>query len=374
MYTMGESVIYFVTDVTVANKFGLEQIRYLSNSNLKIHLVCGQGYLSPEFLKVCDSITQLDSLKRPIEIFSDIKTFLLIAILIYKIKPTCVIYSTPKASLIGALSSYLLGVKNRIYQIWGARWETLSGIDLLVVRNLDKLTIGLSTSIIGVSNSIATLYRVMSKKKILVLGSGSAVGVDSKMFSIPKVKNQSLKVGYAGRIAKDKGIAELLEVFNKLSVIYPRITLEIIGDIDLEDPVDSEVLEVIKNNIQIRWIKHCHRTELARYMKNWTLQIFLSRREGLGNVIIEAAACGVPTICWDVTGVRDAVPDFLSKNLIVYNNIDLVFERIKEFVENPLSEKESGDLSVWAINNFEKNIVLRNFSSHVNNEIFKSGY
>jgi len=365
-----QNLIYIVTDTTVANKFGLEQIKYLSKNNFNIHLICGEGSLDLEMGDVCKTVTQIKSLHRSIKIFDDLKTLFIIFNIIYSIKPICMVYSTPKASLLGAILSYFLRIDNRIYQIWGARWETLSGFSLFIVKLMDKITIKLSTSVIGVSDSIANLYKSITKKEILVLGRGSAVGVDSNIFSIQRVHTQCFKLGYAGRIAQDKGISDLLLIYRMLKKFNSQITLDIIGDVDASDPVDSSVMKYIQSDSGINWVKHCSRFELSNHMKNWTLQILLSQREGLGNVIIEAGACGIPTVCWDVTGVRDAIPDYLKENLIQNKRIDLIYLRIKEYIENPFTESEASELSSWTIQNFDKKIVLNNFVNHVKNEIF----
>jgi glycosyltransferase involved in cell wall biosynthesis len=236
---------------------------------------------------------------------------------------------------------------------------------------MDKLAIKLSTSIIGVSASISGIYSAITKKDILVLGRGSAVGVDRDIFSMNGRNPESFKLGFAGRIAQDKGISDLLIIYKKLKKINSKTTLEIIGEIDFSDPVDVSLVKEIESDPDINWIRHCSRIELASHMKRWALQILLSQREGLGNVIIEAGACGIPTICWDVTGVRDAIPNFLGKNLIQNNRMDLLYSRIKEYLDNPLSTMEASELSSWTIENFEKNMVLNNFVNHVNYKILE---
>ena len=368
---MPTNLVYLVTDSTVANKFGLEQVKYLSKSNLDIHFICGLGSLDPEIKNICKTVTQLKSLKRSINLFNDFKSLLVILVFIHRIKPSCVIYATPKASLLASASSFILGIDNRIYQIWGARWETLSGLSLILVKEMDKLAIKLSTSIIGVSASISDLYGAITKKDILVLGKGSAVGVDKDIFSMNGRNPEPFKLGFAGRIAQDKGISELLIIYKKLKKVNYKTSLEIIGEIDYSDPVDVSLIKEIESDPSINWIRHCSRIDLANHMKRWALQILLSQREGLGNVIIEAGACGIPTICWDVTGVRDAIPDFLGENLIENNRMDLLYSRIKRYLDNPLSTMEASKLSSWTIENFERNKVLSNFANHVNHKILE---
>ena len=52
LLSMPQNLIYIVTDTTVANKFGLEQVKYLSKNNFNVHLICGEGYLDQEIREV----------------------------------------------------------------------------------------------------------------------------------------------------------------------------------------------------------------------------------------------------------------------------------------------------------------------------------
>ena len=58
-------------------------------------------------------------------------------------------------------------------------------------------------------------------------------------------------------------------------------------------------------------------------------------REGVPRVIMEAAATGLPTVAFDVPGVREAVRDgetgFLTKSC----DLDALVERVAQLIDNP---------------------------------------
>lgn len=58
-----KSLIYIVTDSTVANKFGYEQIKYLNKSNINVYLICGEGKLISKFHNLDCIIHQIPYLK-----------------------------------------------------------------------------------------------------------------------------------------------------------------------------------------------------------------------------------------------------------------------------------------------------------------------
>ena len=146
---------------------------------------------------------------------------------------------------------------------------------------------------------------------------------------------------------------------------YPKCRLQIIGDIDSDDPVPDSTLADIISNPTISWIKHKDRRQLGRLMRTWSLQLFPSAREGLGNVIIEAGASGVPTICWDIVGARDAMPDFCTNFLVQEQNIDEFAFKVCQYLMNPYSKKMTQKLSKWTITNFSSEKVLDSFSNYV---------
>jgi glycosyltransferase involved in cell wall biosynthesis len=368
----GKKLLYLVTDVSTANIFGLVQLKYLSQKEFEIHLVCGSGLHHPDLTKFCDSIVQIKQLSRNISPVKDLFTFFSLVKLFYRIKPDLVIYATPKAALLGSVSARLTRTPIRIYQIWGARWQTLKGIKQCLVIAMDQITIKNSTNLISVSNSIEILYREITRKKNFVLGKGSAIGVDCNLFFFePRSRLKSnLVIGYAGRLSKDKGIEDLVRIF-ELIIQRQDLTLELIGDEDISDPISKEVLHRIENCPNIRWIKNLDRNKLAEYIRFWEVQIFLSEREGLGNVILEAGACGIPTFCWKIVGTIDAIPEFASEFLIDYKNESKLIERIEKYLKNPFSEIEKINYSNWYSNNFNEEQVLRNLYDHIESFLVK---
>ena len=87
----------------------------------------------------------------------------------------------------------------------------------------------------------------------------------------------------------------------------PNAKLEIIGDLDDAIPLSSSLVSQINNSKNITWIKKLGALDLANQFRTWNLLLFPSKREGLPNVVIEAGACGVPTVGYSVTGMVDCV-------------------------------------------------------------------
>ena len=362
-------IIYLVTSPISANVFGLLQIRSLFQHGFNVSLVVGQGSLNSELYKYVDSIYVNQNFKRGISLIRDVKSIIQLCIIFFRVKPDVVIYSTPKAAFLSSIAAFITSTKIRIYQIWGIRWQNLSGFKLLLVRSADFLAIKLSTNVTVVSQSALELLNYRdSKGKIGVLGVGSTVGVDARIF-YPKLtnnKSSSKKVmGYAGRIARDKGIDKLIDLFISLSASVNNLYLEIIGIIDQDDKISEKNLEILNNHPNIILVPNLSQLELASHMQNWDIQVFLSEREGLGNVILEAGACGIPTFCWNIVGTRDAVPIKMQNFLIPYGDLQTMETSVIKYLEAPLSFNDRIELSNWYSDNFCQQKVLNKFVTFI---------
>jgi glycosyltransferase involved in cell wall biosynthesis len=366
-------ILYLLTSPLSVNTFGIQQIRVLHEHGFAVYLICGPGDLDPELSRFTTNIYISPYLRRGSSPMRDIISVINLFITVLRIKPIVIIYSTPKSALLGAIVSFLNRTPIRIYQVWGVRWQNLSGIKLWLIRSADSLAIILSTKVVVVSKSVLQFISAQYKtKKMIVLGSGSTAGVDTQIFYPSKSSVASkpmLKIGYAGRVSNDKGVSDLFDLFIKLTLQIPNLYLEIIGDIDLDDEISKKLVNGIKSHSKIQWRRSIPQDELAQHMRSWDLQIFLSKREGLGNVILEAGACGVPTFCWNIIGTKDAIPDFASDFLIPYGDINLLEKSVVSYLNSPLNQSEKFVLTQWYQDNFEQKKVLTDFVGFINGSL-----
>ena len=366
-------ILYLLTSPLSVNTFGIQQIKALHEQGFVIYLICGPGDLDPELSRFITNIYISPYLRRGSSPIRDFISVINLFMTVLRIKPIVVIYSTPKSALLGAIVSFLNRTPIRIYQVWGVRWQNLSGIKLWLIRSADFLAITLSTKVVVVSKSVLQFISAQYKtKKMIVLGSGSTAGVDTQIFypsESAMASKPMLNIGYAGRVSNDKGVSDLFDLFIKLTLQIPNLYLEIIGDLDLDDEISKKLVNDIKSHSKIQWRRNIPQDELAQHMRSWDLQIFLSKREGLGNVIIEAGACGVPTFCWNIIGTKDAIPDFASDFLIPYGDINLLEKSVVSYLNAPLNQSEKFALAHWYHDNFEQKKVLTDFLGFINDSL-----
>jgi len=218
------------------------------------------------------------------------------------------------------VAARLAGVHVRVYQMWGLRLETETGIRRAVYRTLEKVTARGASHIIANSRSLAEAASNEGiARNILVLGEGSATGIDLARYSaeasMPAVDSETAQflidgngaftVGFVGRVNRDKGIPVLLEAARIAIDRGVPTQLLIVGSSE-SDEIEEQIERV---GTTLRLHRVLAVTDPRPYFLAMNVHCLPTLREGFPNVVLEAAALGVPTITTDATGARDSVVD-----------------------------------------------------------------
>jgi glycosyltransferase involved in cell wall biosynthesis len=313
-------VLYGVTAPVTAQSFLRGQLSSLASHGWDVHLVCGeQG--AEDFARSEDigeavhvvRATRDPSLRDPITLF---RLFRLMQCL----RPAITVMGTPKMGVLGTLAAWAARVPRRIYLVHGYRAQGLTGPKRRIMVWLERLGCAAATEVIAVSPSLRTLLiaeRVVVDSKVSVLGAGSANGVDTdrfrpasaaeraqlrKDFQIPAA---AAVVCSVGRLTRDKGLPDLLGVWRDVREEHADSWLLVAGAPEPVDEDDREALAALEREPHVRLLGRT--ANVQDVFRASDINLLLSRREGLGMVALEAAACGVPTVGLAVTGVVDAV-------------------------------------------------------------------
>jgi glycosyltransferase involved in cell wall biosynthesis len=259
-------------------------------------------------------------IERNIMIVSDLRAFFLLISIFRKNAYSLVHSISPKAGLLCAIAAYIVRVPNRIHTFTGQVWATKNGVSRLFLKLLDKLIVLTNTQILIDSHSQQKFLIkecVVSQANSIVLGAGSISGVDISRFtpslstkkSIRKQLNIDLNdivLLFVGRLKKEKGVIKLANAFSSVSKIHRNVTLVIVGA-DEED-LKVKIIKILNTSIDsVRLIGFTKKPE--DYMKASDILILPSYREGFGNVVIEAASSGIPSIVSNIYGLNDAIID-----------------------------------------------------------------
>lgn len=307
-------------------------------------------------------------MKRQISLFWDIVCLLKFLLLFLRERPDIVHGNTPKASMLSMVASWITRVPVRIYMCHGLRYQGTTGKLRKLLMFMERLSCICATEVICVSKGVRdTLVNdgICKNEKAVVIGHGSAAGIDLNYFSPNAVKEnksirQQLDISeksfvfiFIGRIVADKGINELVSTFSKLTGEGLDVDLILVGAEERElNPISDSSLEEIGKNKRIHAVGK--QSDIRSYLMAADTMVFPSYREGFGMVLIEAAAMGVPAISSDIIGCNEIIIDSVNGKLIPANNTEALYQEMKWFYEHK-------DLEVMQMKNKTREMVENRF-------------
>jgi len=260
-------------------------------------------------------------------------------------KPNIVYTFTPKAGLLGMAASFLARVPVRIHNIVGLPMMEASGVKLILLKFIERLTYFLSTKVFCNSFGLQKyINNNLTSLPITVVGQGSINGVDIEYFKNKHNKEEELEVKntyniskddfvitFIGRLVKDKGINELVESFIILLKKYPNLKLLLVGD--YEDnlyKIDKETKQLINESNAI--ITAGFQKDTRKFLSITDLFTLPSYREGLSNALIEAGSFGVPLLATDIIGNNEVIENNVSGLLVKMKDVSSLKNGIEKFI------------------------------------------
>ena len=228
-----------------------------------------------------------------------------------RIRPSVVNVSTPKAGLLGLMAAIVLGVPRRVYVVRGVRYEGARGLSKKVLQVMERVSLRAATDVVAVSPSVKDVLvqdGLVAPHRVRVIGAGSSNGVDALRIreaagAAPRpIATDRLVVGVVGRMVREKGLEEIGRAL--MDPRCSRMDLVTVGGISEE--MTPEYMSLASAG---RWKNVPWTDNVAREIAGFDVLLHASHREGFPNVVLEAAALGVPTVASAVTGNLDAVVD-----------------------------------------------------------------
>lgn len=251
----------------------------------------------------------------------------------------------------------------RAYKRQIIRNITKSDYNIFVSKELENIAndlcnLGGNSGVIYNSVDISKFYPYLeNKKKSVKLG----LNLNGKV------------IGYVGNLVDIKGVESLPEICKHLKGIYKgHFTCVVIGD--------GELKNIIKDKFEEYGINHQllgkkTQEEIPGLMNIMDVLVLPSKKEGLGNVLLEAQACGIPVIGSNVGGIPEAIIDL---NSIVDRNenfevnfaiqISNILNQKQKISNEELTERISerynkGELSEQEMEIFKKVLLRRESAS-----------
>jgi glycosyltransferase involved in cell wall biosynthesis len=270
---------------------------------------------------------------------------------------------TPKAGFIFQFAAWIIKVPVRVHTFTGQVWANKKGLSRFFFKLFDKFIFYFSTHIIIDSNSqkkFLTSENIINKKKGIVFGNGSISGVNVKKFNtkldriylrkkygIPKNDTVIL---YIGRLNPDKGIIDLVETFNLLKKDHKNLSLVFVG---FEDGIKvSNIKSNIDNNFKKDFYYFKYSLYPNHFMRLSDILCVPSYREGFGQVVVEAGACGIPSIVSNIYGLKDTIIDKKTGLFFQLKNISDLKKKLEKLITNKSLRLKMGFNSKKRVNKY----------------------
>lgn len=294
------------------------------------------------------SSNNIDFIQIPFErgslnIFKEIKTFLNIAKIFYKLKPDIAHLITIKAYLYGGIVSRITKVPSLVTAVAGLgilfNQKKLKNIFLqILLYPLFKIAFNHRNQKIIFQNKgdikiLKNWIGIGAKKIELIYGSGVNL---SEFKKIEETNNKIINICMASRLLHDKGVFDYISAARKIKEKGIKAIFYLAGDLDLQNSKSLSQNDLYKIKIE-KIVKYIgYQKDIAKlYAKSNIICLPSFYGEGLPKSLIEAAAASRAIVTTNVPGCRDAVISELSGLIVPPKNSKKLADAIEFLIKNP---------------------------------------
>lgn len=164
------------------------------------------------------------------------------------------------------------------------------------------------------------------------------------LFGAQRNESKSKKILYAGLLTYLKGVVHLVNAFALIARDFPQAELVIIGR--ESDKAYAAQLKALLSKLglesQVQFMPQLAQPELAKQMSQASVFVLPSLSEGLGRVVIEAMATGMPVIGSCVGGIPDLVREGINGFLVPPGDEEILSQRLRWVLEHPTEAVQMG--------------------------------
>jgi glycosyltransferase involved in cell wall biosynthesis len=305
-------------------------------------------------------------IRRRISLIWDAIAFIRLAVLFLTRRFSIVHSVAPKAGLLAMGAAWLTRTKPRIHTFQGEVWVTRRGMARLLLRAADKLVARSATHCLVAGRGerdFLVAEGILQAAKGIVLGPGSASGVDTNRFRpdpearqrgrrLAGLKADDVNILYLGRLNTDKGVLDLARAFARVQTSDARLRLTIVGpdEEELLKPLTLLLAQVAQKVVFLDYSE-----EPETHLNAADIFVLPSYREGFSTSALEASACGVPIIVSRIYGTRDAVDDGVTGLTFSPGDIEGLAANLITLAADSQLRRQMGEAG--------RAMVMRNFAS-----------
>jgi len=256
-------------------------------------------------------------------------------------KPNVVVSHNAKSSSLPLFAAWLIGVRSRIYYNHGVPFIAYRGILRYLLMWLERINCALATEIVTVSPGMRSiLLDLMPAAKVLLIGPGSACGIDLNKYNESLYAKSSFRkdhgidkddfvVVFVGRPERRKGYELVLRLWQDY-FIEDEYKLILCGS-DVSDAL--KILPKIPRNIICLGFAN----NIPEILSNSNCLVLPSLHEGLSYALLEAMACGCLVAANDIEGIRSLICSG-ENGYLIKGNAASGYASLIRSIRNPTQE------------------------------------
>jgi glycosyltransferase involved in cell wall biosynthesis len=214
-------------------------------------------------------------------------------------------------------------------------------------RSIDRHLATWCDRLVGNSHAVVDFYRALGvpDDRLVMIYSGSG---DEEP---PTVDRRAIRddlgfeaeaplVLFAGRLAEQKRVDDLLKALDLLQHVQPNLRTAIAGDGPLRDSLE-ETACAYQLDGRVRFLGH--RDDVSQLLAAADVVVLPSSYEGLPNVVLEAMRFRKPVVATAAPGTTEVVSDGETGLLVPIGNPTLLARAIRDVVRDPALASRLGD-------------------------------
>ena len=276
--------------------------------------------LKPELIDMGIEFIEIKLERKGFNVLNLISSVFELVMLFKEIQPNIIFSYTHKAILSGSLAAKISGFSNTFSMVTGTGHvfdnqtkkekviKFIGSLALRIALRFNKLVFfqNPDDQALFLKNNI-----VLSQKTKLVNGSG----VNLDKFSVSPLPSEPVFLCMA-RLIKSKGLEEFARAAKRVKKLYPEARFILYGyPDDHPDSIDeNEIISNWLNDFGVEYFGYAENPIDA--IKECSVFVLLSYKEGTPRVVLEAMAMGRPIITTDAPGCRETVKNGVNGFLV----------------------------------------------------------
>jgi len=213
---------------------------------------------------------------------------------------------------------------------------------------LNRLRVRIAKKVLPQADAVRVVsQRIMNSLSAISLKTGVVPTVLPIFVDIKKIEDTPISDGLdlrkkypqfnfivlvASRLTPEKNISFAITAFSRVSAVYPKIGLVIVGEGEEKKKLQSLAKSL---NIENKVVFEPWQNDLTSFYKTAHLFLLTSNFEGYGLTLVEAIASGCPVVSTDVGVAPEILKSDTESYVCPVGDVDCFFTKMTALVGNP---------------------------------------